>query len=112
LVPLLFSSPLHARAESALTPQASKQLDLKMEMDVDASSLTQSAVRLVVKCRRCGLAVDRLIEGDRAQTEIDMLAYTKTCQAAPERAAFDFDCPELQASIRAGVANESELRVV
>jgi hypothetical protein len=52
-----------------------------------------------IKCRRCGLTVRRLVDADRGQTEIEALAYAKTCQIAPERAAFDFDCPELQSAI-------------
>jgi hypothetical protein len=52
-----------------------------------------------IRCPRCGLAVQRFINGDRGQTEIEALAYVKTCRIAPERPAFDFNCPELQLAI-------------
>jgi hypothetical protein len=52
-----------------------------------------------ITCPRCGLAVQRFINGDQAQTEIEALAYVKTCQIAPQRPAFDFNCPELQLAI-------------
>lgn len=55
--------------------------------------------QFTIRCPRCGLAVQRFIDGDRGQTEIEALAYVKTCQIAPEREAFDFDCPELQSAI-------------
>jgi hypothetical protein len=54
----------------------------------------------LTRCQRCGLTVQRFVDGDRGQTEIEAMAYVKTCQIAPERAAFDFDCPELQAAIK------------
>jgi hypothetical protein len=55
-------------------------------------------MELTIRCQRCGLTVQRLV--DRGPIEIEAIAYVNTCQIAPERAAFDFDCPELQAAIK------------
>jgi hypothetical protein len=55
--------------------------------------------RSTIKCPRCGLEVARLVDDDSDTTEIDGLAYAKMCLLAPERAAFDFECPALQGAI-------------
>jgi hypothetical protein len=54
-------------------------------------------MELTIRCQRCGLSVQRL-EGKL--TEIEAIAYVKTCQIASRRDAFDFDCPELQSAIK------------
>jgi hypothetical protein len=66
---------------------------------VPANREPNSMTEFTVRCPRCGLAVQRFIRRDQGQTEIEALAYVKTCQIAPERPAFDFNCPELELAI-------------
>jgi hypothetical protein len=63
-----------------------------MNVEIDHQTIT---------CGRCGLEVQRLYADDRAQTELNATDYVKMCTVAPEQAAFDFNCPQLQAAIEA-----------
>jgi hypothetical protein len=76
-------------------------------------SFSESGAKLMaeftIRCPRCGLAVQRFIHGDQGQTEIEALAYVKTCQIAPERPAFDFNCPELERAISKSRATSLEI---
>ena len=53
--------------------------------------------RFSVICIQCGLSVDRVIDAETAQTEIDPAAYQRKCKIAPDAA--DFDCPELERAV-------------
>jgi hypothetical protein len=63
-----------------------------------------------IACPHCGLEVQRFFSGNKGTTEIPAADYVKTCKLAPERAAFDFDCPKLQAAIDAAIRQEKEDR--
>ena len=53
--------------------------------------------RFSVICLQCGLSVNRLIEAETAQTEIQPVTYQQKCKIAPNAA--DFDCPELERAV-------------
>jgi hypothetical protein len=54
--------------------------------------------RFSVICLQCGLSVNRLIEAETAQTEIQPVTYQQKCKIAPNAA--DFDCPELERAVQ------------
>jgi hypothetical protein len=54
-------------------------------------------VKVVGACSECGLQVKVAPN----LTEFNSTAYADKCTLAPERPAFDFDCPNLRAAISA-----------
>jgi hypothetical protein len=61
--------------------------------------------RKTIKCPECGLKVRGFYskEAGIGTSEIPASDYVKQCRLAPERAAFDFKCPQLQATIDAAI---------
>jgi hypothetical protein len=53
--------------------------------------------KLVAACTKCGLQIKVSLD----LTEFNSTAYADKCTLAPERPAFDFDCPNLRAAISA-----------
>ena len=53
--------------------------------------------RFSVICLQCGLSVNRLVDAETAQTEIQRVTYQQKCKVAPNAA--DFDCPELERAV-------------
>ena len=54
--------------------------------------------RFSVICLQCGLSVNRLVDAETAQTEIQRVTYQQKCKIAPN--ATDFDCPELERAVQ------------
>jgi hypothetical protein len=67
--------------------------------------------RKTIKCPECGLKVPRLYlkEAGVGTNEIPAADYAKQCRLVSERAAFDFNCPRLQAAINAAMRQEGRL---
>jgi hypothetical protein len=59
--------------------------------------------RRTIKCPECGLKIQRFYSKKTGigTSKIPAPDYVKQCRLAPERAAFDFNCPKLQAAIQA-----------
>jgi ssDNA-binding Zn-finger/Zn-ribbon topoisomerase 1 len=73
-----------------------------------ASAMLDKVSRKTIKCPECGLKVQRFYSKETGigKSEIPASDYVKQCRLAPERAAFDFKCPKLQAAIDAVVRRE------
>jgi predicted RNA-binding Zn-ribbon protein involved in translation (DUF1610 family) len=68
--------------------------------------------RKTIKCPECGLKVQRNYSKATGSgtSEIPASDYVRQCRLAPERAAFDFKCPNLQATIDAATRRRRRKR--